>query len=180
MRYRRTILCLALLASLTLAPANVSGQNRGDAVKVAYDGAKDITTVSLETTLQTGGKDGTLRLFVYGSYTGQEPQRPELLTLTFFYTHLSTAARFKESRPLTMTVDGRRYEYGDVGMYSADATKDGAAILESMTALINFDALQDAALGKDVQLALGGLSAKLTPEQLRALRKLVSKFQPRM
>lgn len=170
-RHGRALALVMLAAVLAHAQA-------ADPVKVEYDERFGVTLAELRMTLSTGGRGDGLALYVTGTHDGKAPRRPELVTLSFYYTRRGAPPRFKTSRRLTMWIDGREYPYGEVGMYRASVK--GGALVESMTALVTFESLQDITTGEDVRLRLGDITARLTPAQLRAVRALAAKFEPQM
>ena len=174
MRIKALAAALALVglaALLALAQAGESAQ-----VKVEYNEAKGRTSVTLGPVELAGAKPGRLLLNTEASYEGKEPRPPKLLLLTFSYEGKGRP-RFKDSRDMTVTTDGRRYHY-ETGAYF-EAELDGVRY-ESMIALIEFDALQDAMMGKAVAVQLGDVTAKLTPAQINAMRAMLAKFRHRM
>jgi hypothetical protein len=169
----RRIFQSIILVALVLTTATIAiAQDSNPQIEVSYDRLKDRTRVRL-LGLQVEGTllDG-LQMSLLFVFKGQRQTKP-VAQVTLIMTSTSVGWRFLEgSRNLRATIDGVMLNLGDLPRVSSQVGQ--GYVIEHLMKKVPGEIVLKLAASKKLEMQMGGMEFKLTPEQLALLRNFAA------
>ena len=140
----------------------------------------DRSTGGMRTTLEhprvlsnAGGE-----LYLYASFTHQDPRRRSPLMVDIAFLSTSKQARYRDSHNLVFMTDGQMLNIS-ARAPEYNSQRDERGLFVEMTKLtIPFDSLLNLTRARKVAARIGATEVELTNNHLEALRELASLMQP--
>ena len=172
----RRIFHSIILVALVLAPATICrAQDTQPEVEIRYDKLKDRTRVRLLGVQVEGTMLDGLQMSLLFVFKGARLTQP-VSQVTLILTSTSVGWRFLEgSRNLRAIADGVMLNLGDWPRVSSQTGQ--GYVIEHLMKKVPGEVILKLAASKKLEMQLGGMQFKLTPEQLALLRNFASRMK---
>jgi hypothetical protein len=157
---------------INIGPANrVMAQDAASQIKTEYNSQKDITQITLNPIVLASRKLEQLQLGAVTGYPGKTKTQPREVALIFLSLSPLDTNKYESARKLSITADGEKVFAGPT-QYSKQS--QNGLFVESLTALIPFDAFLRLCRSKEASIKLGFTEVALSAKQIMLLQAFAS------